>query len=427
MTDERAVMISSTPRRTPNFEQELRDILLRVRSALASILEASGGYGPHVKDVCDALHVHRKLGWQIAKLACHADPFVAARFMPPPGGVKTFLEAAAARQVPNALLERASTAFADFERFVTVHADDRASLEMMLGSCSPDPDGAAQLSARKAAFTGNSAIFGAQARAHLVTAFVHPSSKPGWFDVARLHAYVGFRRNRPNVSWVIARTRTADDDYRKRSPEPREQLGLPREGDGSSGVPLLPQFCSSPLPELRRRSDAFGWVIEELVEAPVGNTGALTLVTAELTRQAARTYEWKYTRRMDWGVWVTTPCEVLVFDQFIHTGLFPAAQREVRLYANLVDPAHFGEGQLLPVFERVQAPGRGLEVVHTPDIPRYGEMARYIFEHMGWDPGQFELYRLRMQFPPIPTAVVVRHALWPTRVEAARAVRRNAH
>jgi hypothetical protein len=398
----------------------LRDILLRVRSALVSVLEAAGGYGPRVKDVCDALHVHRKLGWQIAKVACHASPFVAARFMPPPGGVKTFLEAAVARHVPTPLVERARTAFTDFERFVAVHAGDRASLEMMLGSCSPDLNGAAQLTARKAAFTGNSAIFGAQARAHLVAAFVYPSSKRGWFDVARLHSLVEFRRNRPNVPWVIARTRTADDDYRQRFPEAREPLAVAPGGGASSGVPLLPQFCSTPLPQLRRRLDASGWVIEELVETAVGKTGALTLVTGELTRETARTYKSKHTQHMDWGVWVTTPCEVLVFDQFIHEGLFPPAPREVRLYANLVDPARFADGQLLPVFERVETPGCGLEVVHTPDVPRYGEMARYVFERLGWDPAQFELYRLRMQFPPIPTAAVVRHVLWPSRAAAVR-------
>jgi hypothetical protein len=89
------------------------------------------------------------------------------------------------------------------------------------------------------------------------------------------------------------------------------------------------------------------------------------------------------------------------------------APREVRLYANLVDPARFADGQLLPIFESVEMLGSGEEVVHTPDIPRYGEMARYLFERLGWDARQIELYRLRLQFPPMPSAVMVSHSLHP--------------
>ena len=152
----------------------------------------------------------------------------------------------------------------------------------------------------------------------------------------------------------------------------------------------------------------------------MGNTAALTLVTGELTRRTARTCKTKHTEQMDWGVWITTPCEVLIFDQFIHKDLFPPSPREVRMYANLTDPARFADGQLLPVFERVEMLGRGQEVVHSPDIPRYGEMAQYLFERLGWDARQFELHRLRIRFPPMPTAVVVSHALHPARGRTRR-------
>jgi hypothetical protein len=412
--------LTSTDRHGQGFEHELCKVVLRVRGVLASILEATGGYGPHVKDVCDALRVHRKLGWQVAKVACETNPFVAARFVPAAGGMKTFLKAAARHKVEKELLQQAAEAFAEFERVVAVHADDRSSLEMMLGVCAPNVDEVSQLAARKMAFTGNSMVFGAQARAYLVAAFVHPSAKPGWFDAARLHSYVGFRRNRPNLPWVVSRTLVADDDYKQRAPERRECLAPDPESDASPSVPLLRRFCSQPLPQLRRRVDSSGWVIEELVEGPVGNTAALTLVTAELTRQTARTFKTKHTQQMDWGVWVTTPCEVLIFDQFIHKDLFPPSPREVRMYANLADPAHFTEGQLLPVFERVETLGSGKEVVHTPDVPRYGEMAQYVFERLGWDARQFELHRLRIQFPPMPAAVVVSHALHPARGRTRR-------
>ena len=251
--------VTSTDHHAQGFEDEVREVVLRVRGALTRILEATGGYSPRVKDVCDALNVHRKLGWQIAKVACEKDPLVAARFMPAAGGMRTFLKTAARRNVGEKLLRRASEAFDEFERVVAEHADDRSSLEMMLGACSPNVDEVGQLSARKMAFEGNSMIFGVQARAYLVAAFVHPSAKRGWFDTARLHSYVGFRRNRPNLPWVISRTLVADDDYKQRAPELRECLDLAPEGDASPSVPLLRKFCSHPLPQLRRRVDSCGW------------------------------------------------------------------------------------------------------------------------------------------------------------------------
>lgn len=407
--------ISNTDRPAQDrFEHELCEVVLRVRGALAGILELVDGYGPHVKVVCDAMGVHRKLGWQISKVACETDPFVAARYMPTPGGMNTFLRAAARRDVPEEQRRKAEEAFAEFERVVTVHADDRSTLEMMLGAWPAHADDASQLAARKMAFSGNSMLFGVQARAYMVSAFVHPSEKEGWFDTARLHCHIGFRRNRPNLSWVISRTHVADDDYRQRSGAVRECLAPPADDDDARAVPLLPEFCSQPLPQLRRRIDSAGWMLDELVEGPVGNTAALTMVTGELTRQTAPAFQTEHSEQMDWGAWVTMPCEVLIFDQFIHRDVFPPSPRQVRVFANLMDPAHFGDGLLLPISEQVVTPGRGLQVIHTPEVPRYAEMAKHVFDRLGWDAQQFELYRLRIQYPPMPTAVVVSHALHPT-------------
>ena len=44
-------------------------------------------------------------------------------------------------------------------------------------------------------------------------------------------------------------------------------------------------------------------------------------------------------------------------------------------------------------------------------MPRYVEMARYAFARLGWDGEQFEVYRCRVEYPVMHSAVVIRFPL----------------
>ncbi len=44
-------------------------------------------------------------------------------------------------------------------------------------------------------------------------------------------------------------------------------------------------------------------------------------------------------------------------------------------------------------------------------MPRYGEMAAYVFDRLGWDAEQFEVFRCRVEYPVMHSAVVVRFPL----------------
>jgi hypothetical protein len=112
---------------------------------------------------------------------------------------------------------------------------------------------------------------------------------------------------------------------------------------------------------------------------------------------------------------VRTPCEVLLLDQFIHEDVFGRIDPELIVYSELASPNHYPAAgrrpHQLPAWEKVEYLGKGPSVVHTLDVPRYAEMVRFVFGRLGWDGERFDVYRVRIQYPVIPSAVAMRHEL----------------
>jgi hypothetical protein len=110
-----------------------------------------------------------------------------------------------------------------------------------------------------------------------------------------------------------------------------------------------------------------------------------------------------------------TPCEVLVLDEFIHEDLFGPIQPELRIYSDLGDSPRPRITQRaddrLPAYEKVQYLGKGLSGMRTPDVPRYAEMVEYVFDRLGWDSARFDLYRVHIEYPPVPTMVTMESPL----------------
>jgi hypothetical protein len=55
--------------------------------------------------------------------------------------------------------------------------------------------------------------------------------------------------------------------------------------------------------------------------------------------------------------------------------------------------------------------GRGTDVMDTPEAPRHGEMMGYALGRLGWDAGKFEVYRCLIEYPVMPSSVVVQFDL----------------
>ena len=55
--------------------------------------------------------------------------------------------------------------------------------------------------------------------------------------------------------------------------------------------------------------------------------------------------------------------------------------------------------------------GKGPSVLHTPEVPRYAEMVQYALDRSGWNASNFDVYRCRVEYPVMPSSVVVQFEL----------------
>ncbi len=395
------------------FEAEAVDAVLNVRDAFARIIEQKCRDSKAVTTLCDAFGIHRKLAWQVSKVAYTTDAFAAARHMPTPKSVGVWLEAARAAGVPSDMVDAAHKAADRFESLAESHAASRAELEMLLESCGAAGDPAPAERWREQAYTGNSFVWGAHCKVLLALMVLVPSEdRERSFHIAQVRGLIGFRQTRPGVRWLVNQSVVADDKAQTSTGIQRVALD-PFAARAHGGVPVLPRFCSNPVPPLERRLAADGMVHDEFVAGPVGQAGERTLVTGEVMRNIGSPYATPDDKVAHFGTAVRIPAERLHLDMFVHHALFGPVHRELRVFSDLASPIAFADADALPAGEPVTALGRGVRLAQTPDIPAYADLASSVFAGLRADPGEFELYRVRMAFPPMPTTVMFRHDLPP--------------
>ncbi|MGD8451857.1 MAG: hypothetical protein PVJ57_08565 [Phycisphaerae bacterium] len=405
----------TTEEQPQSFESQAERVLGRLRDSFAQIVDSVSLSAAQPGELHKVLGIDKTLGWKILKIAHGDDVFMAAQHVPGPAAIRTFLRAAADRSTPTALVESATRALADFEDLVDRHAGDRVSLGTMAASFAKRGRVAVDLPHRKAAVRANAHIWGVHAATQFKADFVLPGTERGRIDIASLRGFVGLRRMRPNVTWVVSRARCADDDGQVRTPFVLTPIDAP-EGAGieKPPVPLLRQFCSQPLPRFRRVASADGFLEDELVEGPVGNTGAVTCITAEVGHNVATSYREEHNSFGNHIVRLRTPCDKLLFDVLVHEDVFRDLEPTVVLHSELAGGPQFPGGHArnaLPIVETVELIGRGPSVVHSREVPRYGEMVRYVISKLGCDGNRLNVYRVRVAFPAIPTSLAIRYEL----------------
>lgn len=100
----------------------------------------------------------------------------------------------------------------------------------------------------------------------------------------------------------------------------------------------------------------------------------------------------------------------MVHDVMLARGHFPSRLPTVRIYSDLDDrklPLAERERYLLRLSETPVFLGSGVNVLHTPDVPRYPEMAQHVLDKLGWNADEFEVYRCRIEYPVLPSSVVL--------------------
>ena len=399
------------PRAPSLFAADARVVVGTIREVFLGIIEYVCGGSPRAQDITDSFEVHRKLGWQIWHVAYAEDSLLAIRFMPSQTGLEVWHRAAKSRGVPAEMLAKLKGVRALFDDLVRRHAKDRVLLELMVEAAEAAPDEASEQRWRKQAFAGNSYIWGVRASTLLATAFLHPSQRPDFFDLARIQGLIGLIRTRANVRWPFAQSIVQSGAGPEHAPR-REPL-IRSTTFVQTGVPVLDEYCSQPTPGVQRRLGDSGMLEDELLPGPVGQTGQCTLMTGEIIREVGPVHATQPGETALFGTGVRTPAELLISDHFVHREIFKGAERELCVFSELISPTTRDERDRMAVSERVQSLGRGIGRIRTAELPGYGELVDLVMRQTGWNADDFEVYRIRMRYPPIPVSVMVRHPLPP--------------
>ena len=105
----------------------------------------------------------------------------------------------------------------------------------------------------------------------------------------------------------------------------------------------------------------------------------------------------------------------MIFDVLFHREIFGRRiEPEFILYSDLF-AEHFGSGyrdcDRLPVRERLEYLGMGPTVAATPENRQHVEMIQCVLDKTGWDGAEFDVFRMQMRYPPIPSNLCIRHGL----------------
>jgi hypothetical protein len=408
------------PESTDTLQEEASRVLPEIRNSFAGVLASLPSHIRRPRDITRVMGVNQTLAWKIMQVVKGKDPFAAAQYIPGTEGVNIFLDAARRLKAPEEVIARARAAMKDFRRLIADHAGDRASLELMLGASATEGSRQTDLTYRKAGFQCASYTWGIQARARLMTMMLYPHSDPLLIRCAKIAGFVGLRRVRPQIRWPLAQPMYGD--YEKGSNVPLERPFLPIDPDGAlpGGVPLLRQF-SSVLPDAIKRIALPNGQLEDCwVGSPVGDKAAINCFTGEVVRKPSPRYADEQNLYIEFGTRIRTPMEVLVRDLFVHGDLYGRIEPVSTVYSELsVQPwfetpqAERREQDVLPFSETVEYLGEGPTVIHTPDVPRYEEMMRFAFSKLEWDIQACDVYRVRVAYPVIATALTVRFKMPP--------------
>lgn len=262
---------------------------------------------------------------------------------------------------------------------------------------------------RRSAFESNAAIWGVKARLHVSMHLVAPSGIDELIDDVLMCGFVGLERTRTNLPWALANATVFDNP----AALPFGPSALHPTGFVNGG-PLLPEFSSPSLPRLRVVTQEGANRRIEMLPSSEGVPGPSDVILG-----------WRWPRCFsaranfpgedgEHAMLVSTPVEAAVIDVWIHRGL--AFERlHGFLYSTLPSgPKYPGEGREAGLL-LIQGELQSLESENAalPDFRPFAEMLRFGAMRLGFKPEDFVGYRWRLSYPPIPTMMILRHALLP--------------
>lgn len=388
----------------------IRRVLHDVREAFADLLHSAGTDPFKTRATARQLELSRGLIWRVSSLITSTDMAVVIQKIPTAESLETLYRACRKHGASTESIEHTRAVMREFEDTVKRFSGDRKSLAMILSSTVSENTTDQQEPARKLAYQANSTIWGTQAQVQLQSYIIAPSGNNGngIIDCATVSGMVGIRRLR-SVSWPLHVTSMRNDEG-----EAIECVYEPIYSGSTApeGPPTMVEYCSSPLPEIRK-IPLDTETVYELVEGQIGNPGLITIIFGTILRGSQPQYRIERDEALNFATYMHTPVERVVMDLFVHCDLEFLLPPHVMLIDRMVHPhstrinIEEAERKRMPISVDPRELGLGPASCLTSQMPWYPKLLRDVYERVGWSPHDFRGYRLEMTYPPNPTLLVL--------------------
>lgn len=397
------VKVTDTSLSDDDFSKEAVVCVRRAQAAFADLLSGAGLAGARPTEIGRILGLDKTLAWKVSRFSDSTDLLKAVKHIPGSGGVEIVLKAAKAQGVDLNRIKAVRECDLAFREFVLRRAGDRRSFEAMLALDGRDEK--IELEERKAFYQSGAAIWGIRAKVQFLTLCLKPSREDhDRIDVLQLSGFLDFERLRSDIPWIIRRLWTSDSESEQASTFKRAPL-CPEAAKGSS-LPVIPKFCTHPLPEINQFVGKDGVIYDELAPGVVGKHGALSCVTGEYYHSALPK-NWSEDNTFGrYELMLRTPVESVVFDIFVHESLTNFGDFSHSVYGLLEDRPGSGKGSShdRPIREPELAQKLGSPpIVQSGRIREYSSMLDYAFDRANWGSlDAFRGYRCELEFPAPP-------------------------
>jgi hypothetical protein len=375
--------------------------------ALRGLVDATPGRPRRPQALAHVLKIDKSVSHRLITAIRSDDPLATAHLIPGPEPLRRVARSARQQSVPELVVERVENAIGAFESLISDEGGDRSGLDAIISTWLPSARERFEKLAKQTMYRGARQLKGMAAEVHFGASILHPSADPLLCDAATIFGFLGLCRIRPEAALKLGILRGTSNPTGRTLTLARKPVADPHEI-------LWHRFCSQPEIELVVHhvpgSDDLVYDLEW--RDAVGPNSARTIVMCDFVEGALRRYRRADDPRPRTAVcdFVVVPARTLVFDVLLHADLYPEWHPEVRIVETgargMSDPNDSSrDSDVLPVVERVEFLGWGVERFWAQEVPDYIAMLREVCTTLGWDGQRFRGYRVRIDYPVFNTEV----------------------
>jgi hypothetical protein len=403
--------------------EEGRRAIDQLRRALMDVTAAAGGDINRPQDLSRRFKLDKTLTWRISRAVREDDPWQALEHLPSRTGVSIYSASMRAAGVAEAKLVALDDACDQFERFVSDHATDRSTLDVMVSAPERRSSVKRLETLRKGGFACNASLLGVRASTHFTARIVvpHPQRPDSSLAIALIAGLSDLFRLRADVPWPVCTLR----DWRGTGEllTHQERNFHPLSEQDRADWPIVRSQCSPTDVRLERQAEADGTIRYLLQGGPIGASAATTIVYGWVNLSDASRRPTEPGERGEHAIVLSTPVERLVFDFIVHRSLEFAHTPRVEVFAQFPGlrsyPGPESHHARVPVpttvqrFASLRHAGLGSPLASGSggDHDGYLELLERTARSVGTTLDDLIAFRYELAYPPTPSMCVVSHAL----------------